>query len=210
MFSKNNFWCIPDAFSKSFCNEVIAFGMATNKLMATTGEFSEYASNKEWTKEKIKKQKEMRDSTVSFLDEPWISVEIITAIMEGNKQAAWNFDLDMLEKIQFTMYNSNQHYTWHTDSDPESDNYFGKRKLSFTIQLSDPEEYSGGQLLIYNSNPKQKESPFDKNESILFSDKSLKKGTLTLFPSFLWHKVTPVIRGQRLSLLGWCQGPKFK
>lgn len=104
--------------------------------------------------------------------------------MEGNKQAAWNFDLDMLEKIQFTMYNSNQHYTWHTDSDPESDNYFGKRKLSFTIQLSDPEEYSGGQLLIYNSNPKQKKVLLIKMKVFYFLINLLKKERLLFFLRF--------------------------
>ena len=78
-----------------------------------------------------------------------------------------------------------------------------------TIQLSDPLDYEGGKFQWLEPNPQ-----FDK---IKFGDKrfDLDKGIRTLpfscqpigsiclFPSWLYHQVTPVTRGRRVSIVGW-------
>ena len=70
------------------------------------------------------------------------------------------------------------------------------RKLSFSIQLSDPSMYEGSELKIYNGNDP------------IIAKKEL--GTMNFFSSYMLHEVTPIEKGKRYSLVGWINGPKFK
>lgn len=70
------------------------------------------------------------------------------------------------------------------------------RKLSMVIQLSDPSEYEGGELLLHlGNNPTRIER---------------KKGLAVFFPSYILHEVTPVTKGERYSLVAWVHGKPFK
>lgn len=69
------------------------------------------------------------------------------------------------------------------------------RKLTFSIQLSDPTEYDGGELLLWES-----------HEPMIVPKK---KGMIVFFPSSMLHEVTPVSRGVRRSLVGWVHGPHW-
>ena len=70
------------------------------------------------------------------------------------------------------------------------------RKISLSVQLTDPGEYEGGQLQLYTK----------KNVQTLPKT----KGSAIFFPSFLLHQVTPVTKGKRMSLVAWVTGPQFK
>lgn len=82
------------------------------------------------------------------------------------------------------------HFRPHRDAGPE----FATRKLSCTVQLSDPSEYEGGALVF----------PEDHG----MADRT--RGMLTVFPSFLIHEVTPVVAGSRYVLVAWVHGPSFR
>jgi PKHD-type hydroxylase len=99
---------------------------------------------------------------------------------------------EITENIQYTVYNSEDqgYYDWHLDMGPGKAN----RKLSLVCQLSDPAEYEGGELQINTGN-------------IITLEKE--KGTVIIFPSYLLHRVTPVTRGTRRSLVLWIEGPAF-
>jgi PKHD-type hydroxylase len=99
---------------------------------------------------------------------------------------------EITEQIQYTVYNSSEqgHYDWHIDMGPDK----AKRKLSLVCQLSDPSEYEGGELQINAGN-------------IMIPEKD--KGTIIIFPSYLLHRVTPVTKGTRRSLVLWIEGPAF-
>ncbi len=106
----------------------------------------------------------------------------------------YNFNLSsMNEAIQYTVYEPDMHYTWHTDSGVQGQL---PRKLSLTIQLSEPDEYEGGDLEIWTGGNPEK--------------MIRKKGAVVLFPSFRLHRVTPVTKGIRKSLVVWIGGPNFK
>lgn len=83
------------------------------------------------------------------------------------------------------------HYVWHTDSmDGDS-----VRKLSFTIQLTDPTEYVGGDLEFMPA----------------INDKKIREqGTMTIFPSYMVHRVSPMTFGVRHTIVGWIYGPDFR
>lgn len=136
----------------------------------------------------------------------WIPVNADKAISEtlwwygkeANKNA-FGFYIDDLVDIQFTEYHAvnNGKYDWHHDT------FWGNpttydRKISIVIQLSDPKDYEGGDFQLDS----QYEQP--NPESIK------KKGSVIVFPSFIPHRVTPVTKGTRRSLVTWIQGPKFR
>ena len=111
----------------------------------------------------------------------------------------WNFDLtSFVENWQYTIYESgeNDHYDWHVDNIDSWNS--SPRKLSVVIQLSDPDEYEGGELMFN----------FGSLEGDQIAVK--KKGTLIMFPSYVLHKVAPVTAGVRRSLVFWVSGPGFR
>ena len=79
------------------------------------------------------------------------------------------------------------------------------RKLSVTVTLSDPKEYKGGELEFdfRNMDP-------DKKRNVKKCTEILPKGSLVVFPSFVWHRVCPVKSGERNSLVIWNLGWPFK
>lgn len=114
-----------------------------------------------------------------------------------------NFDkfqlqLDKFDGFQYSKYEIGGHYAWHTDTtnDPVVPNQY--RKLSFSLLLSSPEEYEGGDLLI-NHNGNQEDAVLIKP----------KKGDFVAFYAHLPHKVAPVTSGTRLSLVTWALGDKL-
>lgn len=124
----------------------------------------------------------------------WIYTKIKESVLDVNKK--YMFDLTDLEILQYTSYDKDEFYKKHIDTG--STLFVGDtcRKLSFSVQLTPPEEYDGGELLIYHS------------EEPLVAPKNL--GSITYFPSFLLHEVKPVTRGKRVSLVGWVYGPTFR
>lgn len=124
----------------------------------------------------------------------WLYNKIRNFVKEANS-ISWNFDLiGFGEDIQIGEYNSKDkgHYDWHLDIGKNSIN----RKISISIQLSDPNDYEGGEL------------EFKIGKNIIKAPKE--KGTVILFPSYLLHRVTSVIKGKRVSLVLWISGPPFK
>ena len=104
------------------------------------------------------------------------------------------------------------HYNWHIDSLPEPYTNEGPlqgkiRKLSGVLVLSDPKEYKGGDLEFQF----QTEDPqFNKQRQVKVAKEVAPKGSIIIFPSFVWHRVKPVTQGVRYSLTTWHCGWPFK
>ena len=98
------------------------------------------------------------------------------------------------EDFQFTVYEDNGgHYTWHQDNGSGNDT---PRKLSLVVQLSDPKDYEGGDLQVFTS-----AEPVNIPKQI---------GLVVAFPGYTMHRVTPVTKGIRRTLVVWITGPAFK
>ena len=140
---------------------------------------------------------EYRNSQTSWLfpneTTGWIFERLTGAILQTNAQF-FGFDLTgLFQGLQFTKYEApSQHYTWHQDSGPNC----GIRKLSMSLQLSDPEDYEGGDLQFLHG---KEETTAER-----------KRGLMLFFPSWTLHRVTPVTKGTRYSLVAWVSGPPFK
>ena len=151
-----------------------------------------------------------RDSNILWLNEVWIKKELEYYVHRANKLAGWNFDIVDSEPCQFTIYNEGQYYGWHTDSSGvyyEARNKNGLiRKLSVTVSLSHPHEYEGGTLEF---DTRSQDKPDSKSE-IIKCKQILPKGSICVFPSFTYHRVSPVTKGRRLSLVQWNLGPEWR
>ena len=187
-------------------------------LKSLTKETDNYIKEaRELRKAEIKKTNDFGTSyhSKSLLNDTWIYKEIHPYIHEANKLAGWNYDWNFSESCQFTKYKLNQYYDWHCDSwdkpydKPEDPNSYGKiRKLSVTCQLTDGSEYEGGELQFdcRNYDPHMR----DEDKHVLNVKEILPKGSIVVFPSFVWHRVQPVTKGTRYSLVIWNLGYPFK
>jgi PKHD-type hydroxylase len=119
-------------------------------------------------------------------------------IKSANQNAGWNLDITGMEDVQVGRYGINGHYDWHEDIfAPCPENF--QRKLSCSIQLSDPDTHEGGDLVIRTS---------PKGDETITAPRA--QGSVIIFPSFMVHKVTPVTSGERYSAVGWMRGPAFR
>lgn len=109
------------------------------------------------------------------------------------------FNISRLNFLQFAEYNSSNlgEYKDHHDVFWLNGDDFYHRKLSCTIQLSDANSYTGGNLELVEAKFKP---PIEDVRA---------QGTITYFPSFIRHQVTPVLTGKRYSLVAWFEGRKW-
>jgi PKHD-type hydroxylase len=208
----NYYWYFTSAIPPRICDDIIKYGLSQAETMARTGGYD----NRELTKKEIKNIKRKRNSDVVWLNDRWIYKEIQPYVDQANKNAGWNFQWDWSESCQFTKYKLNQYYDWHCDSwdkpydrkDANSPEHGKIRKLSMTCQLTDGSEYEGGELEFdfRNYDPHMREEA----KHLRQAKEILPKGSIIVFPSFLWHRVKPVTKGVRYSLVVWNLGYPFK
>ncbi len=140
---------------------------------------------------------ELRKSSVFFLESDeknkWI-YEKLGMLAQKSNYERYAFDLSgFAQELQLTQYECGDFFEWHMDFGPGE---ISNRKLSLTVQLSDPEEYEGGML------------QFMINDRIVDAPRT--RGTVIVFPSFIMHRVTPVTRGVRRSIVGWVSGMPYR
>ena len=164
--------------------------------------------------EKINEKKEFEDAKTGSLDKAvldtktrnskikwwyeshWVCSVFSHYIGIANKQQ-WEYDLNTLLGIQVSKYEApDGHYRWHSDYGTSQNSEF-TRKLSASLLLTDPSEYEGGDLEF-----------IDYHGNNVFAPKQ--KGSIIVFDSRVPHRVTPVTKGLRYSLVTWIYGPKLK
>jgi PKHD-type hydroxylase len=215
----NYYYYFQSALTPRVCDEIVEYGKKHKPEIAVTGgaERNETNTKKDGTfkKSALKKLHVKRKSDIVWMNDTWIYKEIHPYIHEANKLAGWNFDWDFSESCQFTRYGVGQYYGWHCDSwdkpynKPDDLNSHGKiRKLSVTISLSEPEDYVGGNLEFDMRNQKDWEQ--DKKKAIHECTEIRPRGSIIVFPSFVWHRVAPVTKGTRYSLVIWNLGQPWR
>ena len=121
----------------------------------------------------------------------WIFEKLERALLQLNSQQ-YNFDVwGFFEGAQFYSYPTGGHLDWHMDI---AKGYMSNRKLSMSVQLSDSDEYEGGDLEF---------ADFDERAPRGIGD-------LIVFPAFLRHRVTEVSRGGRDCWVSWVHGPAYR
>lgn len=135
-----------------------------------------------------------RNSVIAWLEpQPeahWIYHRLAVMFRDANRQYGYSL-VGLMEALQLTEYGPGGHFDWHLDIGPETSG----RKLSVTILMNAPSDYEGGQLEFFRMG-----SP----------PPDLSIGTAIFFPSYLPHRVAPVTRGIRRSLVAWAYGDSFR
>ena len=205
------YWYFPKALPMGPCNKILKLGKSKKPKQAVTGDTKK---DQPLNKQEMEALKVKRNSKVVWLDEPWIYKAIQPFVHIANRNAGWNFEWDWSERAQFTQYKKGMHYNWHRDSftgpytSKEGSSFAGKiRKLTSVLVLSNPNEYKGGELEFQF----QAEDPqFNKGRKIKVANEVAPKGSIIVFPSFVWHRVKPVTKGVRYSMPTWHLGWPFK
>ena len=196
---QNYYWCFQGALPPRICDDIVAYGNALKEETGVTWGYDKDNMTPNQQKELEKKRK----SNVVWMNPVWIYRELHPLVYEANTNAGWNYHWDWSESCQFTKYDGNkkQHYDWHTDAGTRINQNGKIRKLSMTVALVDGSEYEGGDFEINMSTPDRENIHVVKEAKI--------KGSVTIFPSFVWHRVKPVTAGTRYSLVNWHQGRPF-
>ena len=138
----------------------------------------------------------LRKSEIMFIKpggNEWIYDRLSNACIQANT-GRYKFDITGFQtELQLASYGIKHFFDWHMDFGSGD---LSNRKLSITVQLSDPDEYEGGEL------------QFMINQTVFTATKE--KGTAIIFPSFALHRVTPITKGCRKSIVGWISGPPYR
>jgi len=130
-----------------------------------------------------------------FKDRDWIHALMLDYATRVN--AAWRFDIDDADPIQFAVYRRNDFFEWHKDM--LRMRQAAIRNLSVVLQLDPPEAYRGGALEF-----------LDNDQGIFVPGSFSRQGSVAVFSSLLKHRVTPLKSGERRSLTAWFKGPPFR
>ena len=200
------YWYFTGAIPPRICDEIVKTGESFAKEKGLTGG---HKQNNPPSEEELENIEKKRKSEVVWLSGYWLYRELHPFIALANKRANWNFQWDWTECCQYTEYKEGQFYDWHCDSSPvaydkpDDLNTNGKiRKLSLILSLSEPEEYEGGDIEFgFHDN--------DGNKQPSICEEVRPRGSLIIFPSFVWHRVKPVTKGIRHSLVSWSLGQPY-
>ena len=203
MILENYFYYFKSAIPERICDDIVKYG---NQLKSEKAKVDNTIN----VMENLKK----RNSEIVWTSDKWIYREIHPYVKKANIEAGWNFNWDYSEACQITKYKKGQYYDWHCDAWNKPYNIVNNtnnpqhnkiRKLSVTVSLSDPKNYEGGGLEFDFRNGSPNEKP-NLHKCI----EILPKGSLVVFPSFVWHRVCPVTSGERNSLVIWNLGYPYQ
>lgn len=171
---------LKDVFTEEELDRIVSYGDQQPTQPATVSLQHQYATS--------------RRTSIAWLgEETWIH-ERIRQVFTSVNQTYYHFDLDgSLEPLQYSVYGVGDHFGWHLDLNPTAPRV---RKLSLSVQLTEPSEYDGGVLQVQ----------IDATPRPMLNA----RGSVIVFPSFILHQVEPVTRGIRKALIAWAGGPAFR
>ncbi len=172
---------VPRFLSADECAAVIAKAQRSQRFEGTVGEAGEAAAP-------------IRRSDIHFFypdkESDWLFARLDAVVAHLNKE--YRFALQgFYEGVQVASYEGGGHYNWHMDLGTE---FASVRKLSLSVQLSSASDYDDGELEFMHTG----------------DCASRDQGSLIAFPSYMVHRVRPVTRGTRWSLVSWIAGPPFR
>ena len=133
----------------------------------------------------------------SIPDSSWVGGFVWHFLKRANREN-FCYDLSHLDgdSIKYKVYNEGDGQTWHVDAKPLEEEDEQVRKISFTVQLSDVDDYEGGNVQMLDEGGQMYNVP-------------RQRGTVIVFDSATQHRVTKVTKGKRKSLVGWALGKSW-
>jgi len=210
MYLTNEWYFFTSAIDKKTCNKIKSLGKDTFKSAEVDIRREiEQEDRKTGIPIESSVDRETRISDVSWIMDQWVIELIWPYMLKANQSAGWSFDIRAVEYMQITKYKTGMFYDWHRDGRADClslydspDNKFLHgygRKLSMTVLLND--NYEGGDFQF---------GTFREGNNKVHTPEFNSAGSVIVFPSFMDHRVTPVTKGTRYSLVAWFVGPSFK
>ena len=209
MQNVNEWYIFQEALDKKTCNKI-------KRLVKDTWEESWVDTSKDTTDEEritgkkgdYKLNPEQRISDIAWVRDQWVYDTIWPFMEEANQKTGWRYDIKAAESMQITRYKKGGFYNFHRDGAGDHlsaydrpDNKFMHghvRKLSMTVLLNS--NYSGGEFQF---------TTYSKEECNISTPEFNKVGSIIVFPSAMEHRVAPITKGIRYSLVIWFLGPPF-
>mgnify|MGYP003664029801 CR=1 FL=1 len=146
-----------------------------------------------------KLDKNIRSNSIYGVGDPDFKTLVFEWTRKANEEAGWNFDISGIQDLQLSKYSEGEKYSWHIDLQHTNP----MRKLTYNVVLND--DFEGGDFQFSWGSPS---APYKKRVKL---EPQLKiPGRMVVFPSYYYHRVTPVTSGVRYSLTGWVTGEPFK
>ena len=151
---------------------------------------------------------QVRKTSVYFIKDKDNKInELVWGFLREANKIQFNYDLKYFQPIQFAEYKKDGFYGWHQDQE-NIDKSNEIRKLSLSLILSDPNTFEGGELQFYTGDRPMPDIGNITGKQVINDIKA--QGTVIVFDSRDWHRVTPIMKGIRYSLVCWCLGPNFR
>jgi len=196
--TKYSYWLFKNVLSEKDRNKIKRIAKKSGYKEATTRSVDDVIKEPD---------KKVRNTDIAFSNDQCLYDLLCPFVHSANESSGWKFDLDWFESVQIARYKKNQHYAWHIDGNSdhfgacsEEGNNKGKvRKVSLVACLSNG--YVGGDLELALQDQ-------EKENLILYPE--MKVGDVIVFPSYVFHRSTPITKGTKYSAAMWCLGPPFK
>jgi hypothetical protein len=222
-------WHVPEAFSIAECAKIRALG--TRHGVSESAGVLRYGPSYDDKYRKDRPPAEVRSTALQWLerdaDTKWLYTRIMDVASLANVDAGWNYEgISHLQKLQIGMYAADAdppgHYMWHADEDWQAGERQHVRVLSVSVQLTDPqvrpllfraslEPASSSRCAITSRSHalrlRDMMQEYDGADlQVGFTNVSRSQGSVIVFSSYEMHKVHPITRGTRLSLVAWVMG----
>ena len=210
------FYVFPRVVPKKECDRLLKYCIKNTKFVEAsvlnTGQPDAIADSEELLDDRGRNDPKIRKTDIAFITDKDNMVNKIAwhFLREANK-LQFNYKLDYFQPVQFARYRNGGHYDWHQDASGQ--NAHGEsRKLSLTFCLSDPNTYEGGNLEFFSGNIALGDMPLPdgkviKGKQVLADIRD--QGSVIVFDSRDYHRVTPCTKGTRYSIVCWTVGPNF-
>ena len=206
-----NEWFVFDAgtIDKKTCNKIKSW--ASKKWEASTVDIKKDTTDEErktGRQTDYKLDDKIRISDIAWCNEQWLYDIIWPWMMQANDEAGWRYEIKAAESSQITRYKKGGFYSFHRDGmgdhlsayhNPQNAFMHGHvRKLSMSVMLND--NFDGGAFEF---------ASYGKEKCVI-TPIEVSAGSVIVFPSSMEHRVAPVTKGIRYSLVTWFLGPPFR
>ena len=209
------FYVFPRAVPKKECRKLLKYCIKNTKFQDASvinkGYYDTSSPDEDETQKMLddrsRSDPKVRKTDVGFItDKNNLVNEIAWHYLREANKIQFNYKLDYFQPVQFARYRNGGHYDWHQDA--SGINPHGEvRKLSLTFCLTDPKDYEGGNLEFYGGGRKMEDVGEISGRQV---EKDIRdQGTVIVFDSRDWHRVTPCTKGTRYSIVCWTVGPNF-
>ena len=202
------FYVFPRAVPKSECRRLLKYCIKNTKYEEASVINKGFTdSDAKQDPDRARTDHDVRKTDIGFITDKDNMVNQIAwhYLREANK-INFKYKLDYFQPVQFARYRNGGHYDWHQDA--SGINPHGEcRKLSLTFCLTDPKVYEGGNLEFYGGGRKMEDVGEISGNQVLKDIRD--QGSVIVFDSRDFHRVTPVTKGTRYSIVCWTVGPNF-